>query len=247
VSAQLVQRLPGPIAGFLGLAVLAAIILFRTVLQHVGVMAHEGAHVFANSCMGGTADYVKLNSDGTGETGYAEGGGIFAGFAGYLGPSACGLVAAAMIEHDQIVPVLWAGVVLLLILLCSVRGFFGGASVISLGLFLFVVARYAPSILQAVTAYSLTWLLLMSGLRVLFEHGTGAFDAAKLRARTSVPRILWAGLWLIGRSWPSRSAAPCWSDRPGAGRARRWGRSAPAACRRDPQTRARRCRTTAAW
>jgi hypothetical protein len=51
VSAQLVQRLPGPMAGFLGLAVLAAIILFWAVLQHVGVMAHEGAHVFANSCM----------------------------------------------------------------------------------------------------------------------------------------------------------------------------------------------------
>jgi hypothetical protein len=39
VSAQLAQRLPGPIAGFLGLAVLAAIILFWTVVQHAGVMA----------------------------------------------------------------------------------------------------------------------------------------------------------------------------------------------------------------
>jgi hypothetical protein len=30
------------------------------------------------------------------------------------------------------------------------------------------------------------------------EHGTGAGDAIKLRARTHPPRILWAGLSLIG-------------------------------------------------
>jgi hypothetical protein len=30
------------------------------------------------------------------------------------------------------------------------------------------------------------------------EHGTGAGEAIKLRARTHLPRILWAGRWLIG-------------------------------------------------
>jgi hypothetical protein len=185
-------------ATFLGLAVLAAIILFWALLQHVDTMAHEGAHAFVNACMGGTTEFVEIKSNGDGRTQYVSGGGVASGVAGYLGPGACGLAAAAMIHHGQVVAVLWAGVILLLILLCSVRKLFGTSAVIILCLFLFLVARYAPAFLQAVTAYSLSWLLLLSGVRMVFAHGTRAGDAGILRERTRLPRILWAGLWLIG-------------------------------------------------
>jgi peptidase M50B-like protein len=197
-TAHLLQRLPGPMAAFLGLAVLAAIIFFWEALQHVDTMAHEGAHAFVNACMGGTTEFVEIKSSGDGQTKFVSGGGVASGVAGYLGPGACGLIAAAMIHHGQIFAVLWAGVILLLILLCSIRTLFGAAAVISLCLFLLLVARDAPAFLQVVTAYSLSWLLLLSGMRMAFAHGTKAGDAQILRDYTGLPKTLWAGLWLMG-------------------------------------------------
>jgi len=41
-------------------------------------------------------------------------------------------------------------------------------------------------------------LLLLSGLRMVVEHGPGAGDADKLAETTHVPRVLWSGLWLVG-------------------------------------------------
>lgn len=198
-TAYLVQRLPWPLAVIIGLAALGAIILFWDVVQNIDAMAHEGAHAFANSCMGGTTASVELKRGGAGKT-YVipAGAGIIGGAAGYLGPSACGLIAAAMIHHGQVAAVLWTGVILLLVLLWLVRGFFGVVAVASLGFFLFLVASHGPEMLQATTAYALSWLLLLSGLRTAFEHGTGNEDAEFLRDRTHLPRILWAGLWLIG-------------------------------------------------
>jgi hypothetical protein len=44
----------------------------------------------------------------------------------------------------------------------------------------------------------MTWLLLLSGVRVAVAHGAGAGDAVNLRSATGVPRVIWALLWLAG-------------------------------------------------
>ncbi len=46
--------------------------------------------------------------------------------------------------------------------------------------------------------YGMTWLLLLSGVRVALQHGASAVDAGNLSRRTHLPRVLWALLWLAG-------------------------------------------------
>jgi hypothetical protein len=49
--------------------------------------------------------------------------------------------------------------------------------------------------------YGLTWLLLLSGVRVAVNDGVNAGDADNLRNRTGLPRLLWALLWMAGTIW----------------------------------------------
>ncbi|HUY48878.1 MAG TPA: M50 family metallopeptidase [Streptosporangiaceae bacterium] len=201
-AVHLVQRLPAPVAVLLGLAALIAVAMpeIWSLVQHVGVIAHEGAHAFLSSSLGQQVDGVRLNTDGTGSTSIvgAAGSRMPATFIGYLGPSAFGLIAAALIAHNLIVAVLWTGVILLLILLPSVRGVFGVLLVAGAGALLFLVARYAPAFLEAMTAYALSWILLLGGVRTVLEHGTDASDAHALRRITHLPRPLWVSLWAVG-------------------------------------------------
>jgi hypothetical protein len=204
VSASLhaVGKLPAAVAILLGVAALVAVAIpeIWLLVRAIGVIAHEGAHALTGSCLGWRVDSVRLNANGTGKTGLVggSGSGVASGIAGYLGPSGFGLAAAAFIAHGQIVAVLWIGVVLLAILLPSVRTGFGVAAVIGMALMLFFIARSGQSWLEQVAAYGLSWLLLLSGVRSVLEHRTGAEDARTLRDITHLPRVLWFGLWLIG-------------------------------------------------
>jgi Peptidase M50B-like len=201
-SAHLVQRLPPLVAAVLGLATLAAVVFPEIwfVARHIGVIAHEGAHAFAGSSLGWNVDRVRLNTNGTGSTERSggPGSGMVVTFVGYLGPSAFGLLAAVLIAHGLIVAALWTGLILLFSLLLSVRGMFGFMLVAGTGALLFLVVRYAPAFIEAVTAYALSWILLLGGVRQVLEHGTNADDAGTLRRVTHLPRLLWVSVWVIG-------------------------------------------------
>jgi hypothetical protein len=195
-------RLPAAVSAFLGLVTLAAVAIDEVwaVVRGIGVIAHEGAHAITGSCLGGRVTSVRLNRGGTGDTDALTraGTGVAFLFTGYLGPSTFGVVAAALIARGLIVAVLWTGVVLLAVLLPSIRNWFGAALVIGTGFALFTVASSGQPWLESLTAYGLTWLLLLSGVRGVLEHGTGAKDAHKLRDMTRLPRGLWRALWLAG-------------------------------------------------
>ena len=197
-----VGRLPAPVAVAVGFAALILVVMpgFWEMVRLVDTMAHEGAHAVVGSCLGSRVLSVRLKADGDGKTKLrpGPGAGVTAGVVGYLGPSGFGLAAAGLIAHSQIVPVLWIGVLLLAILLLSVRNLFGIAVVIGTGFLLFSILRSKNAGLEAVTAYLLSWMLLLSGVRTVLEHGTGAVDAGILRDQTRLPRGVWYRLWLIG-------------------------------------------------
>jgi Peptidase M50B-like len=201
-SLQAVGKLPAAVAVLLGVAALVAVATSEiwSLVRTIGVIAHEGAHALTGACLGWRVDSVRLNANGTGKTSLVEGSGsgVTSGIAGYLGPSGFGVAAAALIAHGQIVAVLWIGVILLAILLPSVRTVFGVALVVGTGFMLFSIARSGQAWLEQVTAYGLSWLLLLSGVRSVLEHRTEAEDAHALRDITHLPRVLWFGLWLIG-------------------------------------------------
>jgi Peptidase M50B-like len=56
---------------------------------------------------------------------------------------------------------------------------------------------YGSVKLQTIAAYALSWFLLLSGVRFVLMHRSGAVDAGILRGVTHVPRIVWAALWLV--------------------------------------------------
>lgn len=195
--------LSGAAAMLIGVGALAvtAIDSFWLILRHGTVMAHEGAHAAASALLFRKVSRIGLNMNATGVT-IAEGGGclgsIIAAFAGYLGPSLFGLAAAKLIEKGHIVEVLWAALFLLALLLITVWRSFGMITVVVAGGLVFLIIHYAPAATQVVAAYAVTWLLLLSGVRGIWQRGSHAADAAALRSMTLIPSVIWFLLWLAG-------------------------------------------------
>ena len=89
--------------------------------------------------------------------------------------------------------------VLLLVLVLFLLGrSFGTLSVpVAIVAFYFIL-RNAHTGAEAVAAYAVAWLLLLSGLRAAVRHGINSGHADALRSRTHLPRRLWWLLWLAG-------------------------------------------------
>ena len=193
-------RLPAPAAVAVGVAALILVVMpgFWELVHQVNTMAHEGAHAIVGSCQGRRVRGVRLESNGDGETDLGPDPPLTSVVVGYLGPSGFGLAAAGLIAHGLIVHALWIGVVLLAILLLSVRNPFGITVIIVTGFLLLSIVRSRNAGVEAVVLYGLSWVLLLSGVRVVLKHRTKAVDAGILRGRTGFPRGLWYLLWLIG-------------------------------------------------
>ncbi|MGH3189190.1 MAG: M50 family metallopeptidase [Streptosporangiaceae bacterium] len=197
--------LPGSDALLIGLAALIVVVLrfLWPFAEHINAMAHEGTHAATGSVLGFQLNRVTLNLDATGATSFRKPivgpRGIVAAFAGYVGPSAFGLGAAKLITLGHSVAVLWVAVVFLAVLALKLASrSFGLISVPAVIVLLYFLTRYTSLGLKVGMAYGLTWLLLLSGVRVALQDGANAVDAGVLRGITGLPRQLWALLWLAG-------------------------------------------------
>jgi len=173
--------LPGLDAALIGLASLVVVVpqILWPLAEHLNVMAHEGTHAITGSILGFGIKGVEINPIAEGGTDYRRPTlgprRVVTAFVGYLGPSAFGLAAAKLITLGHIIAVLWLAVI-----------------------FLVLLTRYASAGLQVVMAYAMTWVLLLSGVRVALQDGANAGDADTLTGITRLPRQLWALLWLAG-------------------------------------------------
>jgi hypothetical protein len=195
--------LPGLEAAVIGLVAFAIVMLPPLLLsEHFTVMPHEGAHTLVGTALGFGLEGVFITSKAKGETRFTDATmglrWLLAANAGYLGPSLFGLGAAKLIETRHVIAVLWIAIFLLVLLLFLVRDAFGRVSVPVAIALIAVVMRYAHTGTEEIFTYLLTWLLLLSGVRVAARHGAGASDAQKLGKATGVPAQLWAWLWLAG-------------------------------------------------
>src|SRR5215469_13901128 len=197
--------LSGSEAALIGLAALAVVIIpfLWPLVEHFSAMAHEGAHAVVGSVMGFGIKGVTLSIETRGGTDYYHAPNTgprrtLTRFVGYLGPSGFGLCAAKLIETGQVVTVLWLAILLLVLLLFLIRKSFGMFSVPAAIALLVYVVRQAHTGLEEVIVYGMTWLLLLSGVRVAVAHGAGAKDAENLTKVTHIPRQIWALLWLAG-------------------------------------------------
>ncbi len=195
--------LPGPDAALVGLVAFVVVNAQSvwSLAKHFHVMAHEGMHAITAASLGLGVERVLLKRNGDGVTiprRSIGGRTVFTGFVGYLGPSTFGLAAAWLINLGYIITVLWLAVMFLAVLLMKVRRSFGCFSVPAAIALLFALAYYASARLQVVMAYGMTWVLLLSGVRIAVQHGTHAGDALILKGLTHLPRWLWALLWVTG-------------------------------------------------
>jgi hypothetical protein len=205
------RPLPSPPIVALTALVAAATVLYRPVwglLRHVVTIAHEGGHASVAALTGRRLQGVRLHSDTSGLTvsaGRPTGPGVvFTLLAGYLAPSALGLLAALALGHGRVLPVLWVAVALLVVLLVLVRNLFGVVSVVVTGSLLVGVAGWAPAELQGPAAYLLTWFLLVAAPRPVLElqvarhrRQAAASDADQLARLTRVPGLFWVTVFLV--------------------------------------------------
>ncbi len=197
-----VGTLPAAESVAIGMFMLAVVLPppLWAVVRGIQLMAHEGAHAIVGSGEGGRVTKVELKANGKGLTEVVGGqaASVSIPLAGYFGPSAFGLAAAALITQGLAVLVLWIAVALLVILVFSVRNAFGVVLVLGTGYLLLSVARSGLARAETVTAYGLAWLLLWSGVRNVLGRNVGAKDAGILRELTGLPEVLWFLVWLAG-------------------------------------------------
>jgi len=206
----------------IGLGVAVVVLLSATwgLLQHFYVMAHEGMHGAVGSLSGGTVNSITMNdrAEGLTDVGFRSGGVHFPYyFVGYLGASAFGLGAARLIQYGHIIVILWLVMGLLALLLIRLqKRSFAFVTVPLAGFLIFLILKHTPQSAQILAAYAITWFLLLSGVRVVVDHGVNAGDAGILNGSTSIPRLVFAALWLagtvaavlIGARWMLHPAVP---------------------------------------
>jgi hypothetical protein len=205
---RVAARQPVPEASFvLGTGVVALLLVVVAWPQvRLGVtVVHEAGHAVVAVLVGRRLSAIRLHSDTSGLTvsrGRPRGPGMVAMLAaGYLAPAVLGLVAAYLLAEGRGIALLWLLVVLLAGLLVWVRNGYGLLVLLVLGGGLFALTWWGSAQAQSVTAYLVTWLLLLAAPRPLVELlGRGrsrTSDPAQLAALTHIPAVVWTVLLLL--------------------------------------------------
>jgi hypothetical protein len=198
--------LPAPVALAIGMLVFIAVLgpALWKIATHAETVVHEAAHAMVGLVAGRRIRRVEINPNGGGSTRLVPQAGFGYGvatFAGYVGPSAVGLLAAWLISVGRIVAVLWLGGLLLAAMVLMVRNFFGGIVILACGALLYAILRYATAGVETAIAYGVTWFLLLSApkdaLRVAKKPKDVA-DAKILAGMTILWPSAWCFLWLVG-------------------------------------------------
>jgi hypothetical protein len=216
-SVSAVQPAPSP--ALIALTAVAALVL---VVQPAAwrwtrllvTITHEGGHATAALLTGRRLSGIRLHSDTSGLTlssGRPAGPGmVLMLMAGYLGPAAVGLGAAALLLAGHGLGLLWLFVGLLALMLVQIRNFFGFIAVIGVGIGLGLVSWFLPPDQQSALACLLTWVLLLAApkpvlelisqrLRLRARVGSAGdrSDVDQLAALTRTPPWAWLGLFLL--------------------------------------------------
>jgi hypothetical protein len=176
--------------------------------RNVVTIVHEGGHALTAVLTGRRLTGIRLHSDTSGLTvsvGKPSGLGMVAtAAAGYVSPSLVGLAGVALLAADQVTVMLWAGTAVLLCMLVMIRNLYGAATLVIAGAAVVAVSLYTSPGVQAAFGYTVTWFLLLGGVRPVGEllrqrrsHRRLTSDADQLARLTHVPAGLWVGVFGI--------------------------------------------------
>ena len=191
-------------SGFLGLVLSLPVF---TLLSYALTIAHEGAHALTVAMTSGKVQSITVSRGGGGLTKFTGAGPLgsfFVFLAGYLGPSAFGLLGAVLLAGNKVTAVLGVSLVLLFLALIQSGNFAARAAILVVGAIIVLVLRHASAGQQLFFAYTWIWFLLIGGfvnvigLQNLRGKGPdNRSDAFQLRKLTFLPASLWSGFfWL---------------------------------------------------
>ncbi len=206
-----VQPTPPAVLVTLTAAVALALVVSRAAWPYTRMLVtitHEGGHAVAALLAGRRLQGIRLHSDTSGLTvssGRPSGPGMIAMLlAGYLAPALLGLGAGALLIVGYSLGLLWLLVILLALMLLRIRNFAGFWILVAAASGLVAVSWYASAPAQAVVAYLVTWILLLSAPKPVLEligsrrRGRAAHsDADQLARLTRVPAGIWTALFLV--------------------------------------------------
>ena len=169
----------------------------------VVTIVHEGGHALMALMAGRRLSGVRLYRDTRGVTvssGRLNGPGItLTAAAGYPAPSLLGLGAAGLLAVGHLTGMLLLSLALLAGLMIAVRNVYGILAVLATAGAVAVVCLFASAEVQAGFGYTMTWFLLLGGVRPVIElqrerqRGRSRTDADQLARLTPVP----GGAWVI--------------------------------------------------
>ena len=205
------QRLP-PLWLVLGSGVLALAVVASSrvwpVARIVVTIVHEGGHALVALAAGRRLAGVRLYRDTGGVTvsaGRLDGPGIaLTTAAGYPAPSLLGLGAAALLADGHLTGMLLLSLALLAGLAVAVRNVYGMLAVLATAAVVTAVCLFASAVVQAGFGYTMTWFLLLGGVRPVIElqrerrrHRSRRTDADQLARLTPVPGGAWVMIFGI--------------------------------------------------
>jgi hypothetical protein len=190
-----------------GLLALIISLVVWPIAQYSIIIVHEGGHALAVSAMGGRVTGVRVGRRRDGETrstGLGPFGAFVTALAGYLGPSAFGLVGAVILHDGHVKLVLWLSVILLLLAMVQMHNPFGVLATGLTGGVIVLFLAYADPSKQLFFTYTWIWFLLIGGFggvltlqRARAGGDDNSSDAFALRKLTYLPASLWSGMfWL---------------------------------------------------
>lgn len=196
----------------LGSGVLALLVVASSrvwpVARTVVTIVHEGGHALMALATGRHLGGVRIYRSTAGETlsrGRAEGFGVaLTAVAGYVAPPLLGLGAAALLAIGHLTGMLLLSLVLLAGLAIAIRNAYGMLAVLASAVAVTAVCLFASAAVQAGFGYTMTWFLLLGGVRPVIElHGdrrrgrTRRTDADHLARLTPVPGGAWVMIFGI--------------------------------------------------
>jgi Peptidase M50B-like len=188
-------------SGVLALAVVASSRVWP-VARIVVTIVHEGGHALVALTTGRRLAGVRLHRDTSGTTvssGRPDGPAItLTTAAGYPAPSLLGLGAAALLAIGHLTGMLLLSLVLLAGLTIAIRNAYGMLAVLATAVAVAAVCLFGSAVVQAGFGYTMTWFLLLGGVRPVIElqrgrrRGRGRrTDADTLARLTPVPGGAW--------------------------------------------------------
>lgn len=176
--------------------------------RHLVTVAHESGHALLAVLTGRRLLGVRVHADTSGVTlskGRPTGPGMVLMLAaGYLAPGLAGLGAALLLAAGRGITLLWLIVGWLALLLIQIRNAYGLLVLLLAGGAAALASWYLPAAWLALLACLLTWILLLGGVKAVWElirqrarTATPGSDVDQLHRLTRLPGSVWSWSFLL--------------------------------------------------